>query len=602
MKFSSLVLITLLSLVLGLVIAYVPSPYEMEVSKLSDEVRKKYQSKFPEYKKPKYLRIFGQDPNPKEIELGRLLFSDPILSRNNDVSCATCHLANHGFADGNPLIAGALGTGGPTGDTVGDNFATGELSLNRSLGDDGLGFFGRDFMFRNTLSTLNVVYRINTFKNHGLFHDGRFGSIVFQVLLPIHTAEEMCGKNPIALNEKGENIFREGGPLFKTPVHLKHTNTFDGYTGQDTGGFNFVEMDINGVPYRRKNNNFSVPNRNECLAITVAKIRSVPRYQKLFKEIYKKDTEAVNDKNLSRALASFVTSHVAHRTPYDKFTQGKESLTPKQLLGMAIFFEDTNEEFELNGKKHRGAGCMNCHDSWTFGGKGFASLGVKSDPKSPLSHDQLVFGSNSGFFARVEEQRGQLPKCLIEGITVLKSSNYAPDVGRANGSFKVEDCFKFRIPPLRNVVETYPYFHHGTLTARGEKYNSHIERSVAALEKTIRYHLRGPVNINLHNKMDPLKPWADKYFQMDYLIPYPLMNFHRKKGKPDHSKFPIKLSDEEVEALTEFVAFGLWDRKATQEGFFGNDLSHPRRVPSGFTPTISRDHGTQLELPPNGQY
>jgi len=37
---------------------------------------------------------------PEKIELGKHLFFDPILSANNNISCATCHAPTHGFADG----------------------------------------------------------------------------------------------------------------------------------------------------------------------------------------------------------------------------------------------------------------------------------------------------------------------------------------------------------------------------------------------------------------------------------------------------------------------------------------------------------------------
>ncbi|MCO4795252.1 MAG: cytochrome-c peroxidase, partial [Bacteriovoracaceae bacterium] len=76
----------------------------------------------------------GRIPTGSELELGRQLFSDTILSRNNDVSCATCHLSNHGFADGNTLNVGTMGKGGPNGDNVGHKFDTGKLSVDRSLG------------------------------------------------------------------------------------------------------------------------------------------------------------------------------------------------------------------------------------------------------------------------------------------------------------------------------------------------------------------------------------------------------------------------------------------------------------------------------------
>lgn len=38
-------------------------------------------------------------PDPKLVELGKALFNDPILSRNNTVSCSSCHDANQFFQD-----------------------------------------------------------------------------------------------------------------------------------------------------------------------------------------------------------------------------------------------------------------------------------------------------------------------------------------------------------------------------------------------------------------------------------------------------------------------------------------------------------------------
>jgi cytochrome c peroxidase len=37
--------------------------------------------------------------SPEKVELGRLLFFDPILSGNKDVSCATCHQPEFNYAE-----------------------------------------------------------------------------------------------------------------------------------------------------------------------------------------------------------------------------------------------------------------------------------------------------------------------------------------------------------------------------------------------------------------------------------------------------------------------------------------------------------------------
>ena len=49
--------------------------------------------------------------NPDRVELGRLLFFDPILGGEKDVACGTCHLPKFGMADGRRLAAGTSGHG-----------------------------------------------------------------------------------------------------------------------------------------------------------------------------------------------------------------------------------------------------------------------------------------------------------------------------------------------------------------------------------------------------------------------------------------------------------------------------------------------------------
>ncbi len=49
-----------------------------------------------------FANTSSKDVNPKRIELGRLLFFDPILSSNNERACASCHDPKKGFTDGLP--------------------------------------------------------------------------------------------------------------------------------------------------------------------------------------------------------------------------------------------------------------------------------------------------------------------------------------------------------------------------------------------------------------------------------------------------------------------------------------------------------------------
>lgn len=46
---------------------------------------------------------------PAKIALGKALFYDPILSKDNTISCGSCHMHNHGFSDDKALSIGVEG-------------------------------------------------------------------------------------------------------------------------------------------------------------------------------------------------------------------------------------------------------------------------------------------------------------------------------------------------------------------------------------------------------------------------------------------------------------------------------------------------------------
>ena len=86
-----------------------------------------------------------------KVELGRQLFFDVRLSGNNQMSCATCHLPDKAFADGQPQALGQAG---------------------RKLS-------------RNTPSLLNVAFLPS------YFWDGRAKTLEEQALEPVKSPEEM---------------------------------------------------------------------------------------------------------------------------------------------------------------------------------------------------------------------------------------------------------------------------------------------------------------------------------------------------------------------------------------------------------------------------
>lgn len=90
--------------------------------------------------------------SPQQIDLGRYLFFDPLLSAEHTLSCASCHQPDRGFADG---MGRSVGSGGQLG-------------------------------ARSAPSLWNVAFL------QSLFWDGRAGSLEQQMLEPLFSAAEMA--------------------------------------------------------------------------------------------------------------------------------------------------------------------------------------------------------------------------------------------------------------------------------------------------------------------------------------------------------------------------------------------------------------------------
>ncbi|MCR9290302.1 MAG: cytochrome-c peroxidase [Bacteroidetes bacterium] len=118
--------------------------------------------------------------NNQKIELGRLLFFDPILSGEKDVACATCHHPQFGFADGRDLSIGVGGIG------LGPNRVDG---TNREI----------PVVKRNAPTIINTAF--NGIEENGevipaaapMFWDNRDISLESQALGPPKSFEEMRG-------------------------------------------------------------------------------------------------------------------------------------------------------------------------------------------------------------------------------------------------------------------------------------------------------------------------------------------------------------------------------------------------------------------------
>jgi cytochrome c peroxidase len=174
------------------------------------------------------------------------------------------------------------------------------------------------------------------------------------------------------------------------------------------------------------------------LAIDV--LSSIPQYVLEFKQVFGTDT--INIDEVTEAIAEFEKTLVTPNARFDKWLLGdKQALTANELAGYKLFKE---------------SGCVACHNGEGIGGNSFQKMGV------------------------VEPYQAKSAAQGLSGVTG-----------------KDADRFKFKVPTLRNVEMTYPYFHDGgaeTLTEAvdvmgrlqlGKQFTQQENAKVVAFLKTL---------------------------------------------------------------------------------------------------------------------
>jgi cytochrome c peroxidase len=144
---------------------------------------------------------------------------------------------------------------------------------------------------------------------------------------------------------------------------------------------------------------------------------------KQYTSILKNSTQNINWKFVQNAIAAYVKTFKFYNSKYDKYLSKKIQLSQAEKRGMDVFFNDGNK-------------CIRCH-----GGKDFDA------PKNP---DMYIY-QNIGLY------------------NVGEKNNYG---NNDNGAFDVNndttDIGRFKIPSLRNIAITAPYFHDGTAKSLDE--------------------------------------------------------------------------------------------------------------------------------------
>ncbi len=141
---------------------------------------------------PQMTSIENNPITPSKVNLGKLLYFDPILSGDNTISCAHCHHPDLGFSDGRQTSMGVHGIG---------------------IGPDRT---GGDIVARAAPSIWNAAY------NPVQFWDGRATNLEQQAAGPIQDPHEM--------NQNATELQKE---LLQTPEYVRlFQETFGGKTGE----------------------------------------------------------------------------------------------------------------------------------------------------------------------------------------------------------------------------------------------------------------------------------------------------------------------------------------------------------------------------------
>jgi len=174
--------------------------------------------------------------------------------------------------------------------------------------------------------------------------------------------------------------------------------------------------------------------------LTIHVLQSIPEYAIEFKQVFGVDEITIDE--VTEAIAEFEKTLVTPNSRFDRWLLGEqEAITAQELAGYELF---------------KTSGCAACHNGEAVGGTSFQKMGI---------------------------------------VEPYQTSN--PVEGRIAVTGKDADRFTFKVPTLRNVELTYPYFHDGeaeTLTEAvdimgrlqlGRKYTSDENHQIVAFLKTL---------------------------------------------------------------------------------------------------------------------
>ncbi len=240
----------------------------------------------------------------------------------------------------------------------------------------------------------------------------------------------------------------------------------------------------------------------------------------------------VNDDTVLRATATFLRTAVTRNTPFDRFLAGEDALTARQRRGARLFFTKAEQG---------GAGCFTCHSGPMF----------NKQPNDPDVAGIGHFVEENFFNVGIGDHPLQALNALRRGrLTFDRNGNPLPhgeDTGRQEITNNPDHAYKFRSLTLRQLKDARTFFHNG---------------SFSSVRDVVSYFNDGVAQDQLFaGKASTLEP-----------------RFTHPRGS--HAPRGLGLSDEQIDAVADFLENGLYDPSFVQ-AFQPNehDLSYSKTHP-----------------------
>jgi len=139
-------------------------------------------------------------------------------------------------------------------------------------------------------------------------------------------------------------------------------------------------------------------------AVVIERLKAAPDYERLFQQSFPGESDPISYENMAHAIAAFERTLIS-RDRFDDFLNGQDAaLSSVEKEGLKFFMD---------------YGCTTCHNGPVMGANAYHKSGL------------------------------------------VNPYEFEKDKGRFDATQDEDDLYKFKVPSLRNVALTYPYFHDG---------------------------------------------------------------------------------------------------------------------------------------------